>query len=449
MEDFGSVATDADEASAAYDTEQASQPDLRELEEGGDRLAMSAEELESWATPELTGSWVEAEDFFPDFVKALVRRPTVGFEFDVHYGPIPRLPAARIGDTLSTGSPAADGFKVKLDGPRLEVNTRPFETTADGRREIEDTAAKIATFAEELHTKCAAAGPGVGFVHSTLSVPVGKLPTRSRTPNCSVWAAPQATITVRLSRISALVDKIRDSEREGPGVALSAGSTMRMGLRSEAIYRAQGEVQKARRATPFSDDLEGFLILVASYLWTSELPYRYPAIGAAVNPLRHDYEEVGKAFLPVNVKNPLSQVFTTLLSAADQKVFRDRFADGAARVNLFKLARPSGAALTDGARKFLPTGKDKTGDPDVVHAFQRDEFGVTPTWDDVVAHTLDPTHRGWGERLLITHSTHVDVSATRPRVLLELRRAGFAPVDRTKWTKFMLDVHKLTGDLDR
>ena len=208
LDDFESSGSGVNAAYADADTEQSIAPDLRQLEERGDPMAMAVGELDSWATPELTGSWVEDEDFFPDFVKVIFRKPTVGFEFDVHYGPIPRLPDARIGDTLSTGSAAADGFKVKLDGPRLEVNTKPFETTADGRREVEDTAARIATFAEELHSKCGAVGPGVGFTHSTLSVPVGKLPTGTRTPNCGVWAAPQATITVKLSRISALVDKI-------------------------------------------------------------------------------------------------------------------------------------------------------------------------------------------------------------------------------------------------
>ena len=128
----------------------------------------------------------------------------------------------------------------------------------------------------------------------------------------------------------------------------------------------------------------------------------------------HDYEEIGKAYLPINVKNPLSQVFATLLSPDDQKAFRDRFADGAARVNLFRLARPSGASLADGSRKFLPTGKDKTGDPDVVHAFQRDEFGVTPTWDDLVERTLDPTHRGLGGAAADHHSsTSTSVSPGR------------------------------------
>ncbi len=405
------------------------------------RSASGADEEGEW--------WREGEEFFPrGLVQALLREPTVGFEFDVHYGPIPARPDL-IDHTLSAGTVAAGGFKVKLDGPRLEINTRPFEATPAGRLELEATAARIAAFAGELNAQCKTVGPGVGFSHPDLTVPVGKLPTRSSRPNCSVWAAPQATITVRLSKVSALVDRIRASEGRGPGAALSGDSSLRMGLRSEALYRAQREVKKARRATPFSADLEGFLILLASYLWSGELPYRYPAIGATVKPLVHDYEEVGKAFLPINVKNPFSQVFATLLSSTDQQAFRDNWADGAARANLYRLARPSDGVVADGSRKFLPTGKDKTGDPDVVHAFQRDEFGVTPTWDDLVAHTLDPTHRGWGDRLLVTHSTHVDVSVTRPRVLLELRRAGFTPVDRSRWTSFMLAVRTLTADLDR
>jgi hypothetical protein len=425
-------------------------PDPEAVEDLGD-VALAA-------APELFGPLEEREgeeeaseneeSFIGDLVKKLVRKPTVGFEFDVHFGPVPARDDLN-GSVLSTGSKAADGFEVKLDGPRLEVNTRPFETTDAGRQELTTTAARIKAFSAELFTTCRQVGADQAFGHSQLSVPVGKLKTRSRTPNCSVWAAPQATITVRLSKVSRLVDMIRASQGKGAGRALSGGSGFRMGLRSEALYRAQKEVAKARKVAGFSADLEGFLILLASYLWTSELPYRFPAPGAPVDSSVHDYEQFGKAFLPVNVKTPFSQVFRSLLGAADQTAFRSGFADGAARVNLFRLARPAGAQVSDGDRKLLPTGRSLPGDPDVVHAFQRDVFGVVPTWNDLVDHTLDPTHRGWGERLLVTHSTPIDVSKTWPRVLLELRRAGFTTVDQSLWEGFMLRLHALTRDLDR
>ncbi len=401
----------------------------------------------------------DAQELFGpvDFIKSMFREPTVGFEFDVHYGPIPALPDSRLGDVLSTHAKATDGFEVKLDGPRLEINTRPFTSSPAGRKELQATAARIATFAGELATACRGATsvdlPGFTgarpFDHPKVSVPIGKLPINGRFTDCSVWAAPQATLTVRLARVGALVERIKASEGKGPGVALTGGSSARMGVRSEALYRALKEVRRARRAAPFSGELEGFLILLASYLWTGELPYNYPPPNGPANGAIHDYEQVGKAFLPINVKNPFHQVFTTLLSGADQNVFRSRFADGPARVNLFRLARPTGASLADGARHFLPPGRTVSGVADVVHDFQKNAFGVIPTWDDLVEHTLDPTHRGWGDRLWVTHSKKKDIDETRPRVLLELRRAGFAAVGSSAWQPFMLRVHALTADLNR
>ena len=136
----------------------------------------------------------EQEDFGPvDFIKSFFRLPTVGFEFDVHYGPIPALPDARNGGVLSSHTHATDGFIVKLDGPRLEVNTRPFETSDDGKREIKETAARIKAFAEELASGCGNATtsspaefPGARpFSHPEVTVPIGKLAIGGKFTNCS------------------------------------------------------------------------------------------------------------------------------------------------------------------------------------------------------------------------------------------------------------------------
>ena len=454
---------------SAWEGSTASDPvdewqDERQDEAESDPLALAGYELARWAAPATVEDWEDEESFLPtDFLKSFFRKPTVGFEFDVHYGPIPALPA-RDGDVLSTHTKAADGFEVKLDNTRLEINLRPFETTDAGKKELSDTADRVAAFAKSLAAQCATATPvdlpgftgARPFVHPDVSVPIGKLPIKKRFTNCSVWAAPQATLTIPLAKVGALVDLIKASEGDGPGVALTGGRRDRMGVRSDALYRARSEVRRARRATPFSDTLEGFLILFASYLWTSELPYRFPAPTEDVNGSVHDYEPFGKAFLPINVKTPFPQVFATLLDAADQKAFRDGFAVGAARANLFRLARPSGATLADGDRKFLPPGRIELGDPSV-HFRQKEAFpsaagsptGVIPTWNDLVEHTLDSTHRGWGDRLWVPLSTKVDVGVTRPRVLLELRRIGFAAVDQARWKPFVLRMLQLTRDLNR
>jgi hypothetical protein len=408
-----------------------------------------------------------SEQFIGDIVRKLLRKPTVGFEFDVHYGLMQQLLPAGVsmpanGATLSDHTWAADGFLVKRDGARLEINTRPFETTAAGKTELRETIARIRTFADELAKGCTDA-PGVTvpgftgsarpFTHPRIpTVPIVKLPFRGAFTSCSVWAAPQATLTIPLSKVRTLVQRIKASEGKGPGKALSgAAPGARMGLRSDALYRAAAEVQRARRTLTFSDDVEGLLILLASYLWTSELPYRFPAPDVPAKP-GEDYEPFGKAYLPINVKTPFSQVFRTLLSAADQHVFRSLFGDGAARVNLFRLARPSGATLADGDRNFLPTGPMDGGRPSV-HDNQAkappDGLGVVPTWNDLVAHTLDSTHLHLGDRLLVPLSKAIDVSKTWPRVALELRRVGWASVDRSLWPGFMTSVFDLTEELSR
>jgi len=414
----------------------------------------------------LATEWLQIRDrmvrpLLSGIIKSTFRKPTVGFEFDVHYGLIPDLLPPGVSmpldkTVMSTHSKLVEGFEVQLDGQRLEINTKPFESTADGEKELRQMAARIDTFAAELNSGCRNAsevpvagisGAARPFLHPRMTMRIAKLPVRGGFDNCEVWAAPQATLTVRLSKIATLVDRIRASEGKGAGVALTGGSGSRMGLRSEAIYRAYREVKRARRASAFSADLEGFLILLASYLWTSELPYRFPAPDERARP-GEDYEPFGKAYLPVNVKTPLSQVFRSLLDAGDQKAFRDHFADGDARVNLFRLARPSGATLADGDRAFLPPGRMVRGKPSV-HEQQKDEFGVVPTWNDVVEHTLDSTHRRWGDRLLVPGSTPLDVSKTSPRVLLELRRVGFTTVKQSTWKGFMLRMLSLTDELDR
>lgn len=409
----------------------------------------------------------ESEQFVGDIVRAMLRQPTVGFELDVHYGVMRELLPAGVampanGATLSDHTWAADGFLVKRDGPRLEINTRPFETTAAGKTELRETIARIRTFAGELAKRCLDApkvtvpdfsGSARPFTHPRIpTIPIVKLPFGGAFTSCSVWAAPQATLTIPLSKVRTLVQRIKASEGKGPGKALSgAAPGARMGVRSDALYRAAAEVQRARRTLTFSDDVEGLLILLASYLWTSELPYKYPPPDVKAK-RGEDYEPFGKSYLPINVKTPFNQVFSTLLSAADQQVFRNLFADGAARVNLFRLARPSNAILADGDRKFLPTGPMDGGRPSV-HDNQAKPppvgVGVVPTWNDLVTHTVDPTHLGLGDRLLVGLSKPIDVSKTRPRVALELRRIGWASVDRSLWPGFMTSVFSLTEELSR
>jgi len=49
---------------------------------------------------------------------------------------------------------ATDGFRVKRDGPRREIATKPFNLDTAGKTEIDDTRKKIVKFAAELEAGC-------------------------------------------------------------------------------------------------------------------------------------------------------------------------------------------------------------------------------------------------------------------------------------------------------
>jgi len=413
---------------------------------------------------------------------AAVPPATVGFEFDVHYGLIREvveaagktMPAS--GDRVTVHTGAADGFEVKRDGTRVEFATVPFPLTTAGKTELARTTARMLAFARELQSGCAKAKPKNIAVPGTsgrpspflsdktfvVDLPLVKLPVggRFQPGNCSVWASPQATVTVPLHRVGDLVEAIRKSEGKGAGVALTGDRRHRMGLQSKAIYDAKAAVLKARAdlirrtpklrlsdgtevdATTFTGNLTGFLILLAEYLRTSELAYDFT--GARPR----DYEMFAKAYLPVNVKTPFPQIHRELLTPAERLLFRELFAAGSARERLFRLARP-GATAADGSTKLFPAGRTFNGTAAMIHESQRSVFGSAPTWDDLVAHTLDSTHRGFGDRLLVGFSKKIDVSKTKPRVALELRRIGFAAVFSRQWPALMNQVAGMVERLNR
>jgi hypothetical protein len=75
-------------------------------------------------------------------------------------------------------------------------------------------------------------------------------------------------------------------------------------------------------------------------------------------------------------------------------------------------------------------------------------LGTLPTWNDLVEHTMDSTHNGWGDRLLVPMSNAIKVSKTTPRVAIELRRIGFASVYARSWPGLMRSVFRLASKLD-
>jgi hypothetical protein len=418
-----------------------------------------------------------------EFQVAPAAKPaTVGFEFDVHYGLIEEvvtdagktMPAN--GSDLTDHKDATDGFRVKLDGPRLEIATKPFTVDASGAADRVKVAGRIEKLANELLKGCRDAkeknivvtgldgnpvrGKPRPFVHSRTLVkdlPLAKLIVRGKFTNCSVWGSPQATVTVPLSKVGALVTEIFKSEGKGPGVAMtgSARARDRMGVRSDAIYKAKAAVEKSRKAIlaakppmklsdgtvvdakAFTENVSGLLILMVSYLWTSELTY---------DP-KGDYEPFAKAYLPVNVKAPFSKICSTLLTTTELNVFKELFASKTARVRLFQMVIPGITAAAGGSRKLFPPGPEENG-LDSVHERQKAEFGSVPTWNDFLDHTLDPTHKSWGDRLLVPLSKPIDLGKTKPRVPLELRRFGFTSVDHGLWKEMMRRVFDMVKRLN-
>lgn len=394
---------------------------------------------------------------------------TIGFEFDVHYGLIDEV-VADAGKTMpannaliTTHNDADDKFRVKRDGPRLEIATKPFTLDATGKDEIKKAKTKIAEFAAELKAKCGDApeksiavsgvtGKPRPFTYPKTVIadlPLVKLPFGGKFPtDCAVWASPQATVTVPLYKVRALITAIQATEGKGPGIALSGGSGTRMGVRSTAAYKARDAVDriwpKLKKDNPgITEDLRGFLILLAMYLWTSELRYKWPVGDVARK--GDDYEPFAKAYLPLNVKAPFPVLFKELLTDTEKDVFRANFGEGDARKAMFRLAK-SNAELADGDRFLFPPGPKELG-KDSVHERQKVRFTTVPTWNDLLAHTLDKTHNGWGERLMVPISKIIPFSVTTPRVAIELRRIGWASVFAKDWPGMIDRIVKMAEKL--
>ena len=403
---------------------------------------------------------------------------TIGFEFDVHYGLMENivtsagLPMPFNNTITTTHTHATDGFIVKLDGPRFEVSSKPFSVDASGFTELGTVIKNIKTVSQELQHGCKKGKPTniAGFsgkarifnyakINSSLgALPIVKLPVSSKFSNyCSVWASPQATVGIPLSKIPLLVDQIKLSIGKESGKALTGGSSTRMGLQSLALYKAKYNVDVLRKgmitkrvkdklsngkaidSTIFSENFRGFLILLTSYLWTSELPYQFTGSKP------RDYEPFSKAYLPINVKAPFPEIFDQLLNADEQMLFKEYFANGTARLNLFQLAKKK-VVMADGNNKLFPKGRLELG-KDSVHERQLWEFGSVPTWNDLIDHTLNASHKGWGNRLLVPISKSIGISKTFPNVALELRRVGFEAMYDYKWKIFMEHVFNLVKKL--
>jgi len=387
---------------------------------------------------------------------ATPRLPQVMFEFDVHYGfrdEVNEKLGQRVPfDRLTKHDKKHDFFNVKQDLDRLEIGTERFTLDTAGLANIAQVKKNIAAFADALEKGCRSASertnisipkitghprlfPLPNARDSTSGLLVhklhinGKFPTKSE---CLVWASPQAHITIPLAKVGQLIDEIRNSIGKPPGKALTGGSDRRMGFRSDHLFRAKEGVESLRKAmltwnhklsngvlvdaTTFSDQLSGFLMLQASYLWVIKLAQKA------------DKESFGKGHLPINVKTPFPDIFSKILTPTEQLIYRELFAGPAIRYRMFGLVE-SHPTLAHGAQRLFPP----------VVGF------VTFTWDDLLNWTLGLPSSIHG---LPGGGTQWPADLTTPLVALELRRVGFRAMAAKHWDTFIDTIIDLTRRLN-
>jgi len=402
------------------------------------------------------------------------RLPRVMFEFDVHYGfrgVINQLIGQTVpSDRLTKHDKRHDFFNVKLDWDRLEIGTERFDLDSQGLKNIEQVKKNIVVFADLLEKGCKSATerrnikisgvvgrprlfPLPNARTSTSSLLVHKLHINRKFPSskdeCGVWASPQAHITIPLAKVGQLIHEIKKSIGRAPGKALTGGGRdLRMGVRSDHLFKAKEGVELLRKAmltwnhklsngvlvnsSTFSDQLSGFLMLQASYFWVSKL-WKPVDCDKILKPKNADCETFGKGHLPINVKTPFPQIFSTILTPTEQLIYKELFADCSIRHRMFGLVENS-PTLAHGSQKLFP--------PPVSSPF---------TWDDLLDWTLGlRCHPETGHPIsgLPGGGKEWSVSETFPLVALELRRVGFRPMDTKYWGTFIDTIVDLTKRLN-
>ncbi|GAB3558314.1 hypothetical protein [Spirosoma fluminis] len=440
--------------------------------------------------------------------KAALSAPTIGFEFDINYGasevdpPPADVSYETDGKKITTHTTKADGFRLKGDGNRIEIGTKPFEVTAAGKKEMQATLLAIVKLTEEFDSLCRKAtlhpntntAPyktnkvGKKIVGRPISIypkylikgevcPVSKASydiqsifpiegqyTYYRQKIFSVGASAQVTMAVPLSKISELVVHIQSTEKfDKSKFPLSGHSKYRLGLRSDAVYKALEAVQKSRRyhirrktklsdgtlvtETNYTKDLEGLVILMVSYLVTGVLPVD-----------SKDYEQFAKAYLPLNVKNHFRLVFADL-SDPEKQVFKELYFDGVKQFNVFRLAykfKPADDILAFGKASELFPAKA---------SLHWSVYTKRPTWFDFIKMIVDNTPLTQAkdfagsscsvksvkgdEVLFVPISKSLDYTKGSKVVLIEMRRLGLRMIASSEWTKLTNTLFSLAEKLNK
>lgn len=503
---FDSQISDLEKPHSSYQVlEQESTPPLFNEDLGGENSELS-NDAESYLSEENDSANFNAEyehsgladslssDEITMTEETLSRAaPTIGFEFDLKYGvnkgvfntlKSTNLPSGVIfpkeGEELTTHDKRKrkkrtlnDGFSTVLDGPRMEINTA--EININNNAEFNKVVTNVMQFASELQQAAnkrpdrsisipGIAGHPIWFEHPKSLIPrfpfvihaVGKKGHLTFPSKTKLWASPQATITLPLSKVGYLIYAIKKSEGRAPGISFTGHRNQRLGLRSDLAWIARVRMLKSKRIKigqllsdntrvtkgDYSPAIASLVTLLTMYLLTSEKTDR-----------RDKVEGVAKGSLPLNVKTPFWEIFKFALTNREKFVFNELYGNPSVRQEIYKLAKPK-ATLHDGNNRLFPTRTHR----DI------DRFHVMPlTWNMLIEHTVS------GKPLLITKSNSVskkkhklgdqilfaplstlrEYSKTSPLITIELRRLGFKPVYLFRWKWLMVRLLRLVRRLNR
>jgi hypothetical protein len=432
-------------------------------------------------------------------IPAPLSSPTLGFELDLNFGF-----EAKVATALGKSPPAGfqwpnqylrvtnhewkdsfnklkDGFVVTMDAVRMEIATAPFHIDDDAT--FNTIVKNVTRFGQELSDakkirtslKIPAVGghpitfelPGtvVNKPHATIpgdrelatyheaSVPLvihrlsGAYPTST-----ALWSSPQATVTLPLAQFGRLVWEIHRTKGGPPGEAFTGRDTDRLGVRDDlawlALVRAMADRRK-KLGTTLSDGTKvtdaDFTRSITS-LVTILVMYMLTSIKNDEHDRDQKQESFAKGSLPLNVKTPFWQIHKFALTDRERFVFHELYTDTGKRENLFVLA--SGTTSRNGARKLFPA---------YTHRDAERFLDTSPTWSRLVDAlvkeipvivTKENTvgkkgHRKGDEILIAPLSSKIDWDKTKPRIAVEMRRLGFAPVSFSKWPGLMQRLRSL------
>ena len=305
---------------------------------------------------------------------------------------------------VTTHTMASDKFQVVMDGPRIEIESRRIGL--ESHAELATLISNIKRFMQELESGANVPARRVSTTDTRINwrgntipfrggrakwfrLPTFKFPNTAAFPikefrrqanwfraDQRVRIAPQVTMDIPLGSVMGLVQAIRKSQRRGPPTRLTGFRRSRPGNRSDALFDAYDSVikdfrqqAKAGRAksTDLTKRLAGFMILMVSYLRTSEIKYT-----------ARDNEVFPKAYTPLTVHTHFNIIFDKILSKSEQTTFRRLYYDPHAGQNFYDLALDR-AGSKDGSAKLFPAQ---------THNKQRIWFGRVLTWKELLDHAV-------------------------------------------------------------